>query len=175
MSAKIVSAKMDSAPVLRKEKNGVYYHETSSRLYGLMEIDGESYTYEFHQLAGYRGNFASTPYIFRCIIPSMSKTDCVYNAVADLHDWLYSVKGDINSYGVKFSRKECDEILATGMNQSDTLRHHALRKVRAMLAYLSVRIFAGSEKHWGNDSYDSRDKATFNVNRLAKLKIEEET
>lgn len=143
---------------------GVYRHLNKTTLYGILERDGKNFAYYFTVHADYVGNFASSPdlKLVQMIVPSYVNGDDVYNEGFDLHDWLYSVKGECSS-GQVLERSEVDDLARGIMRESPTLRKNPkwLARLRCSLMDVSVHVCAGNKRHWGNDSFNSRDKADF--------------
>lgn len=96
---------------------------------------------------GYRCDGLSVPKIFRWYLPSWDKDNSLYNLSGAIHDALYTLRG-----ANMFSREECDDVFR------GLLRDAGISRSKAGLADMSVRLFAGGEKHWGNDTWSNRDK-----------------
>lgn len=149
-----------------KAVKGVFVHNRKAVLYGLVELRGKLYQYFFEVLPGYVGNFASSPdfWLVQKIVPSYVVGDPVYNTGFDLHDWLYSTCGACTSEQI-LDRSEVDDFARGIMRCSPTLAKNKSwwARVRCSVMDLSVGLFAGNKRHWGNDSYCSRDFARLNI------------
>jgi len=155
-----------------KVVKGVFEHTQGIVLYGTLSYKGVVYSYFFNVSRGYVGNFASSPdvWLVQKIVPSYVIGDPVYNSGFDLHDWLYSVKG-LTTSGQQLTRSEVDDIARGIMRESPTLKKDKpwVARMRCSIMDMAVGLFACGKRHWGNDSYNSKDKATF---RLVPLEQE---
>jgi len=151
--------------------DGVFEHKKKTVLYGIAELRGRMYQYFFEVEAGYIGNFASSPniWIVQKIVPSYVVGDPVYNTGFDLHDWLYSTCGACTS-GQVLDRSEVDDFARGIMRCSPTLAKNRnwVARLRCSIMDLSVDLFAGHKRHWGNDSYGSRGFAKLNFVEIPK-------
>ena len=95
---------------------------------------------------GYRCDGLSVPKIFRWYLPSWDKDKSVYNLAGAIHDALYTVKG-----ANLFTREECDDVFR------GLLRDSGISRAKAGLADMAVGLFAGGDKHWGNDEWKNKD------------------
>lgn len=159
---KVSTAFVDVTDIAKEVSKGVYLHRNTTRLMGIVERDGKMYRYTFTRKAGYKGNFASTPnlWLAQKVIPSMSTTDDVYNFAFDLHDWLYSVNGEVTKPMIELTRSECDDFMRGVARESPTMQKSRWARFRCSCADLMVGLFAGGKSHWGNDSYGSMNMAT---------------
>lgn len=64
-----------------------------------------------------------------------------------IHDSLYTLKG-----ANLFTREECDDVFR------GLLRDAGISRMKAGLADMSVGLFAGGDKHWGNDTWNNKNK-----------------
>lgn len=96
---------------------------------------------------GYRCDGLSVPKIFRWYLPSWDKENSLYNLAGALHDALYTLRG-----AKIFNREECDD------GFRGLLRDAGISRSKAGLADMAVGLFAGGEKHWGNDPWCNRYK-----------------
>lgn len=64
-----------------------------------------------------------------------------------IHDSLYTLKG-----ANLFTREECDDVFR------GLLRDSGISRAKAGLADIAVGLFAGGEKHWGNDAWNNKNK-----------------
>ena len=96
---------------------------------------------------GYRCDGLSVPKVFRWYLPSWDKDNSVYNLAGAIHDALYTVKG-----ARLFTREECDDVFR------GLLRDAGISRAKAGLADMAVGLFAGGDKHWGNDSWNNKDR-----------------
>ena len=103
-------------------------------------------------MAGFKTDGLSVPRIFRWFLPSWEPYNPIYNLAGIIHDWLYSVKGNCI-----FDRSECDDIFR------GILRESGLGRFKAGMADWCVGMFAGNERHWGNDS--------LNVARYGRMEL----
>ena len=167
--ASVKSAHIESLPCIGcyngNEDVFVYYQK--STLYGCLEFNGKHYAYECNFLPGYITNYASVPKKLQWFLPSYVMDDPVYNSFAALHDWLYSVKGDIGN-GIVFSRSVCDDIFRSGLRESSSLKSKNHPRIMAGIANVGLRLFAGGKAHWGNDSYNCKRYCTFSLTELPK-------
>lgn len=147
-----------------KTVKGVFVHLQKICLYGSLVRDGQLFSYFFVVNRGYTGNFASSPdlWLVQKIVPSYVADDPVYNEGFDLHDWLYSVCGKCTS-GEVLERSEVDDLARGVMRESPTLQKNKkwVARVRCSVMDFAVGVAAGNKRHWGNDSYDSKEKASF--------------
>lgn len=154
-----------------KTVKGVYRHTQKILLYGTLVYKGSVCAYFFNIYPGYVGNFASSPdvWIVQKIVPSYVQGDPVYNSGFDLHDWLYSTKGETTT-GEKLTRDEVDDIASGIMEQSTTLKKNVkcVSRFRAWVMNVAVGLFAGNKRHWGNDTFKSKDMATFRIMPVAR-------
>ena len=88
----------------------------------------------------------SVPKIFRWYLPSWDKDNSAYNLAGAIHDALYTVKG-----ANLFTREECDDVFR------GLLRDSGISRAKAGLADMAVGLFAGGDKHWGNDEWKNKD------------------
>lgn len=96
---------------------------------------------------GFRCDGLSVPKVFRWYLPSWDKDNQVYNLAGAVHDALYTLKG-----ANMFTREESDDIFRS------LLRDSGISRAKAGLADMAVGIFAGGDKHWGNDSWNNKDR-----------------
>lgn len=96
---------------------------------------------------GYRCDGLSVPKILRWYLPSWDKDNSVYNLAGAIHDALYTLKG-----ANIFTREESDDIFR------GLLRDSGISRAKAGLADMAVGLFAGGDKHWGNDTWNNKDK-----------------
>lgn len=96
---------------------------------------------------GYRCDGLSVPKIFRWYLPSWDKDNQLYNLSGSVHDALYTIKG-----ANIFSREESDDIFR------GLLRDSGISRAKAGLADMAVGLFAGGDRHWGNDTWNNKDK-----------------
>ena len=96
---------------------------------------------------GYRCDGLSVPKVFRWYLPSWDKDNSGYNLAGAIHDALYTVKG-----ANLFAREECDDIFR------GLLRDSGISRAKAGLADMAVGLFAGGDRHWGNDTWNNKDK-----------------
>lgn len=92
---------------------------------------------------GFMSDGASAPELAKEFVPDIKLGDNIYNAAPFVHDGLYIHKGNIN--GANLTREECDDILR------GIWRIAGMTRPIAGLADFGIYLFAGSEKHWGND------------------------
>lgn len=117
---------------------------------------------------GYFTDGASTFWPISLLVPKWKKGDDVYNAAPVGHDILYMFQGvvpDISSPNepVLLSREEVDDILR------GTWRIAGMSRLLAGCADKGVEIFAGSSRHWGNDSYGVADKVSLSWTPLSEV------
>lgn len=141
---------------------GVYAHEEEHSLFGRLLLNGKEYDYSFDVIPGYIGNFASSPdiWLVQKIVPSYVKGDNVYNSGFDAHDWLYSREGVCNS-GEVLTRSEVDDFARGVMRESATIKRGWGARIRCSIMDVSVGLFAGNKRHWGNDTFKSKPYAHF--------------
>lgn len=96
---------------------------------------------------GYRCDGLSVPKVFRWYLPSWDKDNQLYNLAGAVHDALYTVKG-----ARLFTREECDDVFR------GLLRDSGISRAKAGLADMAVGLFAGGDKHWGNDTWNNKVK-----------------
>lgn len=96
---------------------------------------------------GYRCDGLSVPKVFRWYLPSWDKDNQLYNLSGSIHDALYTLKG-----ANMFTREECDDIFR------GLLRDSGISRAKAGLADTAVGLFAGGDRHWGNDTWNNKDK-----------------
>ena len=96
---------------------------------------------------GYRCDGLSVPKVFRWYLPSWDKDNQLYNLSGSIHDALYTLKG-----ANMFTREECDDIFR------GLLRDSGISRAKAGLADMAVGLFAGGDRHWGNDEWTNKDK-----------------
>lgn len=96
---------------------------------------------------GYRCDGLSVPKVFRWYLQSWDKDNQLYNLAGAIHDALYTLKG-----ANMFTREESDDIFR------GLLRDSGISRAKAGLADMAVGIFAGGDRHWGNDSWNNRDR-----------------
>lgn len=96
---------------------------------------------------GYRCDGLSVPKVFRWYLPSWDKDNQLYNLSGSVHDALYTLKG-----ANMFTREECDDIFR------GLLRDSGISRAKAGLADMAVGLFAGGDSHWGNDTWNNKDK-----------------
>ena len=96
---------------------------------------------------GYRCDGLSVPKVFRWYLPSWDKDNQLYNLAGAIHDALYTVKG-----ANIFTREESDDIFR------GLLRDSGISRAKAGLADMAVGLFAGGDRHWGNDTWNNKDK-----------------
>ena len=101
---------------------------------------------------GFRCDGLSVPKIFRWYLPSWDKDNQLYNLAGAIHDALYTFKG-----ANIFSRSECDDIFR------GLLRDSGISRFKAGLADKAVELFAGGDKHWGNDEWNNKDRISVNL------------
>lgn len=96
---------------------------------------------------GYRCDGLSVPKLFRWYLPSWDKDNQLYNLAGAIHDALYTVSG-----AKIFNREECDDVFR------GLLRDSGISRFKAGLADKAVELFAGGDEHWGNDSWNNKDR-----------------
>ena len=96
---------------------------------------------------GYRCDGLSVPKVFRWYLPSWDKDNQLYNLAGAIHDALYTLKG-----ANMFTREESDDIFR------GLLRDSGISRAKAGLADMAVGLFAGGDRHWGNDTWNNKDK-----------------
>ena len=96
---------------------------------------------------GFRCDGLSVPKIFRWYLPSWDKDNQLYNLSGSIHDALYTLKG-----ANIFTREESDDIFR------GLLRDSGISRAKAGLADMAVGIFAGGDRHWGNDTWNNKDR-----------------
>ena len=96
---------------------------------------------------GYRCDGLSVPKVFRWYLPSWDKDNQLYNLSGSIHDALYTLKG-----ANIFTREDCDDIFR------GLLRDSGISRAKAGLADMAVGLFAGGDRHWGNDTWNNKDK-----------------
>lgn len=109
-----------------------------------------------HIRKGYRTDGASTFWPVSITVPQWRDGDDAYNAAPVAHDILYLLGGVIESdyEAIELSREEVDDILR------GIWRCWGMSRFLAGCADKAVEIFAGSSGHWGNDSYNVRDRVS---------------
>lgn len=152
-----------------KVVKGVYSHVRKIVLYGTLVYHGVVCSYFFNVDSGYVGNFASSPdlWLVQKVVPSYIASDPVYDSGFDLHDWLYSTQGKTTT-GEKLTRKEVDQLARGIMEISLKKSKKKFAWLRAAIMYEKVRLFAGGKSHWGNDTFKSKDMATFRLMPVAR-------
>ena len=103
--------------------------------------------YQIRLYKGFRCDGLSVPKVFQWYLPSWDKDNSLYNLAGVIHDALYTVSG-----ANIFSREECDDIFR------GLLRDSGISRFKAGLADKAVELFAGGDKHWGNDTWNNKDK-----------------
>lgn len=96
---------------------------------------------------GYRCDGLSVPKVFRWYLQSWDKDNQLYNLAGAIHDALYTLKG-----ANMFTREESDDIFR------GLLRDSGISRAKAGLADMAVGLFAGGDRHWGNDTWNNKDK-----------------
>ena len=96
---------------------------------------------------GYRCDGLSVPKVFRWYLPSWDKDNQLYNLSGSVHDALYTVKG-----ANIFTREESDDIFR------GLLRDSGISRAKAGLADMAVGLFAGGDRHWGNDTWNNKGR-----------------
>lgn len=96
---------------------------------------------------GYRCDGLSVPKVFRWYLQSWDKDNQLYNLAGAIHDALYTVKG-----ARLFTREESDDVFR------GLLRDSGISRAKAGLADMAVGLFAGGDRHWGNDSWNNKDR-----------------
>lgn len=96
---------------------------------------------------GYRCDGLSVPKVFRWYLPSWDKDNQLYNLAGAIHDALYTLKG-----ANLFTREESDDVFR------GLLRDSGISRAKAGLADMAVGLFAGGDKHWGNDTWNNKDR-----------------
>ena len=96
---------------------------------------------------GYRCDGLSVPKVFRWYLPSWDKDNQLYNLAGAIHDALYTLNG-----ANMFTREESDDIFR------GLLRDSGISRAKAGLADMAVGLFAGGDRHWGNDTWNNKDK-----------------
>ncbi len=96
---------------------------------------------------GFRCDGLSVPKVFRWYLPSWDKDNQLYNLSGSVHDALYTVKG-----ANIFTREESDDIFR------GLLRDSGISRAKAGLADMAVGLFAGGDRHWGNDSWNNKGR-----------------
>ena len=135
------------------ETYGVTSHELmwSNVLHLAIEKEGKlkEYTFTFKGRdgeigrRGFRCNGLSVPKPLWWFLPSWVDNNDLYDLAGALHDWLYATKG---AFG-EFTREECDDIFR------GILRISGIGRFKAGVADKAVEIFAGNNRHWGNDDF----------------------
>lgn len=99
---------------------------------------------------GYMTDGASTFWPISKLVPQWIKGDDRYNAAPTAHDVLYLLGGIVlgSHELIKLSREEVDDILR------GIWRCWGMSRFVAGAADKCIEWFAGSDKHWGNDSYN---------------------
>lgn len=166
----VVTAYVDGVDVYhaKQGEKGVYVHDTVTNLVGILDWNKKRYKFKFTRMAGYTGNFASSPNLklVQKILPSSVDGDDLYNIAFDLHDWLYSVKGQVTKPLATFSRSEVDDFMRGVARESPTMKFSKWARFRCGVADLAVGLFAGGKSHWGNDTYFSMNKAILTMEEM---------
>ena len=103
--------------------------------------------YQIILYKGYTCDGLSVPKVFQWYLPKWDEDNSLYNLAGAIHDALYTVSGSNI-----FSREECDDIFR------GLLRDSGISRFKAGLADKAVELFAGGDKHWGNDTWNNKDK-----------------
>jgi len=93
---------------------------------------------------GFMSDGASAPDLAKHFVPDVKLGDDLYNAAPFVHDGLYMYEGNIT--GANLTREECDDILR------GIWRNAGMSRPIAGIADIGIYAFAGSDKHWGDDS-----------------------
>ena len=109
-------------------------------------------------LDGYMTDGASTKWPISLLVPNWRRGDDRYNAAPTAHDVLYGLQGVIRGLtkttpDIELSREECDDVIR-GM-----WRCWGMGRFLAGCADKGLELCAGGSQHWGNDSYNVRDRA----------------
>lgn len=168
MSLKVHSATFYGVDEMHEVGKGVYCHDSPTMVKGELTLRGKRYRYAFTRHVGYTGNFASSPdvWLVQKIVPSMLDDDDLYNIAFDLHDWLYSVRGEVTKPMVTLERSEVDDFMRGVARLSPTMQASRWARFRCSCADLAVGLFAGGKSHWGNDTYGSMNKADLVLEEL---------
>lgn len=121
-------------------------HILQQRVRTVIRDENDNY-YQIILDEGYRCDGLSVPMIFCWYLPSWDRDNSLYNLSGAIHDALYTIEG-----AKIFSREECDDVFR------GLLRDAGISRSKAGLADVSVGLFAGGKKHWGNDTWSNRDK-----------------
>ena len=127
-------------------------HILQTNIWTVIRDENDEY-YEVLLDKGYRCDGLSVPKFFRWYLPSWDKDNSDYNLAGAIHDALYTVKG-----ANLFSREECDDVFR------GLLRDSGISRAKAGLADIAVGLFAGGDKHWGNDTW--KNKELIHVNEV---------
>ena len=120
-------------------------HILQTNIWTVIRNENDEY-YEVLLDKGYRCDGLSVPKFFRWYLPSWDKDNSDYNLAGAIHDALYTVKG-----ANLFTREECDDVFR------GLLRDSGISRAKAGLADMAVGLFAGGDKHWGNDTWKNKD------------------
>lgn len=120
-------------------------HILQTTILTVIRDDNDRY-FEIFLDKGYRCDGLSVPKVFRWYLPSWDKDNQLYNLAGAIHDALYTLKG-----ANMFTREECDDIFR------GLLRDSGISRAKAGLADMAVGLFAGGDKHWGNDEWNNKD------------------
>ena len=120
-------------------------HILQTNISTVIRDENDSY-FEILLDKGYRCDGLSVPKFFRWYLPSWDKDNSDYNLAGAIHDALYTVKG-----ANLFTREECDDVFR------GLLRDSGISRAKAGLADMAVGLFAGGDKHWGNDTWKNKD------------------
>lgn len=120
-------------------------HILQTNIWTVIRDENDEY-YEVLLDKGYRCDGLSVPKFFRWYLPSWDKDNSDYNLAGAIHDALYTIKG-----AKLFTREKCDDVFR------GLLRDSGISRAKAGLADMAVGLFAGGDKHWGNDTWKNKD------------------
>ena len=120
-------------------------HILQTNIWTVIRDENDEY-YEVLLDKGYRCDGLSVPKFFRWYLPSWDKDNSDYNLAGAIHDALYTVKR-----ASLFTREECDDVFR------GLLRDSGISRAKAGLADMAVGLFAGGDKHWGNDTWKNKE------------------
>lgn len=162
---KVHSAAVSNEDKVIKRDDGLYMQVNDNTLFGELSIDEQRFKFRFQVKTCFTWDGASNVKLklLQKVFPSYVDGDAVYNFASKIHDWLYARTGNICE-GFNISREECDDFLRGVARESETMRKRGRwARFCCGCADLAVGIFAGSSKHWGNDTHGIKEMATLEL------------
>lgn len=142
----------------RRDGN-IWTFNKAARIKAKYTKGSKTYLLTLNLKKGFRTDGASVPSAFNWFLPRWDNKNPKYDAVAILHDCLYTSKGAKGT----FTRSEADDFFRGGM------RCAGLSRFKAGIADVCLAIWGNGRSHWGSDDLYNQSLGlfTFTIKELA--------